>query len=382
MTLIECWECSARISDHAATCPCCGAPYFANPALSSGGSESDGPSVVGDVEAVVAKIEARHHIVRRWPTCLLVTLAVIGAIIASFGLVERIAYLALGVSKKVDVITILLALLIASIAIWVGAMGFFMDRERVLRLRKNIVRAMLVLAGFGVLGILAQITGHNGERVQFKVLDQVFVTLAFAVVALVAHFVARAALQLHERRQRSASAQAGALTQSATGRKVMSGAYPPSPKGIGGWLILVVIGLIVSPLRSTYFLATNYWPLFRDGVWQQLTTPSTEAYHALWAPLIIFEIVGNLGAIALGLFTLWFLFRRSRRTPRLAIAWLTWMTAFVVIDYFAAELIPAVAAQSDTESTKELIRSLVAPAIWVPYFLVSKRVRATFVGPD
>lgn len=159
----------------------------------------------------------------------------------------------------------------------------------------------------------------------------------------------------------------------------MSQTTAPPPKGIGGWLILVVIGLIVSPLKITYFLAINHWPIFRDGAWQQLTTPGTEAYHALWAPLLVFEIVGNLGCIALGLITLWFLVQRSRRTPRLAIIWLTCMTVFVVIDYFAADLIPAIAAQPDPESTKELVRSLVNAAIWIPYFMVSKRVKATFV---
>ena len=159
----------------------------------------------------------------------------------------------------------------------------------------------------------------------------------------------------------------------------MSEAYPPPPpKGIGGWLVLVVMGLIVSPLRITYFLATNHWPIFRDGAWQQLTTPGTEVYHELWAPLLIFEVLGNVGSIALGLVTLWFVFQRSRLTPRMAIAWLTWTTAFVVVDYFAADLIPAVAAQADPGGAKEVVRSLVGAAIWIPYFLVSKRVRATF----
>ena len=159
----------------------------------------------------------------------------------------------------------------------------------------------------------------------------------------------------------------------------MADAYPPPPKGIGGWLILVVIGLIVSPLRIAYYLVTNHWPLFRDGAWLRLTTPGTEAYHVLWAPLLIFEIVGNLGTIVLGLVALWFLVRRSLHTLKLAIVWLTWMTAVVVVDYFAADLIPPIAEQSDPESTKELTRSLVGAAIWIPYFLVSKRVRATFI---
>jgi hypothetical protein len=163
------------------------------------------------------------------------------------------------------------------------------------------------------------------------------------------------------------------------GQQPVSDATALPLKGIGGWLILVVIGLLFSPVRISYFLVTNHWPIFRDGLWPVLTTPGTEAYHVLWAPLITFEIVGNLGSIALALVTLWFLVRKSRRTPVLAISWLMWSAAFVVIDFFAADLIPAVASQSDPDNIKELLRSIVGAAIWVPYFLVSKRVKATFI---
>ena len=150
-------------------------------------------------------------------------------------------------------------------------------------------------------------------------------------------------------------------------------------KGIGGWLIFVVIGLVISPFRIAYFLAAAYWPIFRDDTWHQLTTPGTHAYHALWAPLLCFELIGNLGMMALALVTLVSLLRRKRGTPRLAIAWLAFAAAYVAVDYFVANLIPAVAALPSQESAKELLRSLVVAAIWIPYFLVSKRVEATFV---
>jgi hypothetical protein len=152
------------------------------------------------------------------------------------------------------------------------------------------------------------------------------------------------------------------------------------PKGIGGWLIFVVIGLIISPIRVAYLLATTHWPIFLDGTWEVLTTPGSEAYHPLWAPLVIFEIIGNLGVIALAVVTLWHLVRKSRHTPKLAIIWLAWTAIFIAVDFFAADLIPAVAAESDPGSDRELVRSLVSAAIWIPYFLVSKRVKATFVN--
>lgn len=151
------------------------------------------------------------------------------------------------------------------------------------------------------------------------------------------------------------------------------------PKGLGGWLILVIVGLVISPIRISYFLATTHLPLFYDGTWVELTTFGTNSYDPFWAPLLIFEVVGNVITIVLAIVTLMFVLRRSRHAPRLAIIWLAFTAGFVAVDYFAANLIPAVAAQADVENIKELVRSLVAAGIWIPYFLRSERVKATFV---
>src|SRR5262245_16008382 len=135
----------------------------------------------------------------------------------------------------------------------------------------------------------------------------------------------------------------------------MNEAVSAGPKGVGGWLILVILGLVISSIRIAYFLATAYWPLFRDGGWSELTTVGTAAYHHLWAPLLVFEIVGNVGSIVLAVVTLMLLVKRSKHTPRLAIVWLSWTAGFVAIDFIVADFIPEVTAQADPDSTKELI---------------------------
>jgi uncharacterized membrane protein len=148
---------------------------------------------------------------------------------------------------------------------------------------------------------------------------------------------------------------------------------------IGGWLILVVIGLVVTPIRIGIILVTTHIPIFRDGSWALLTSPGATAYHPYWAPILVFEIIGNLLSMVLAFVTLVHLFRRSKRTPKLAISWYAWGVALVLIDTLAGNLIPAVAAHSDPDEVKEIARSIFAALIWIPYFLVSKRVKATFV---
>lgn len=154
------------------------------------------------------------------------------------------------------------------------------------------------------------------------------------------------------------------------------------PRGIGGWLILPTIGLFVFPLRAAVVLAADYWPLFERGVWASLTSPGGALYHPLWAPVLLYEVCCNVVFIAFAVTLLLLLFRRSRRFPAAFIAFALLNLCFVVSDAALGWQIPAVAARGPEGFAIEIGRSLAVAAIWVPYMLISKRVRNTFrAGP-
>ncbi len=152
------------------------------------------------------------------------------------------------------------------------------------------------------------------------------------------------------------------------------------PSGLGGWLILPMLGLIFTPIKVGAMLATTFYPLFTEGSWEAITTPGSEVYHAMWAPLIIFEIICNSAFLIAAIVLLVFLFQKHHRFPKLMIWYLALNVAFVVTDFFVADLIPAVAAEPDPSSMKELIRVIIGAAIWIPYFLKSVRVKNTFTN--
>jgi hypothetical protein len=144
-------------------------------------------------------------------------------------------------------------------------------------------------------------------------------------------------------------------------------------------LILLAIGLILAPLRVLVFLGKDFAPIFTTKTWSVLTTPGTGAYHPLWGPILMFEGVGNTALIVFSVIVAIYFFQKRRIVPKLMIALLLANVFFVGTDYFVANVIPAVGSQKDVESMTEFARVVIACVIWVPYFLVSKRVKATFV---
>lgn len=153
------------------------------------------------------------------------------------------------------------------------------------------------------------------------------------------------------------------------------------PKGIGGWLILPAIGIILTPLRLLYLLATVHWPLFQDGTWELVTTPGTEFYHELWGPLLVFEIAGNIALLGYSLVLIHLFFTKSYRLPFNYIIFLICALVFVITDHLLFGMIPMEYGEADIEGYSEILRTLLATVIWVPYFLRSERVKNTFVKP-
>jgi hypothetical protein len=152
------------------------------------------------------------------------------------------------------------------------------------------------------------------------------------------------------------------------------------PRGIGGWLILPAIGIVLTPIALTVGIITDILPVFGADVWPVLTTPGSPAYHPLWKPLIIFELVADLLLVAVSIYLLVLFFGKKRRLPKVMIAWLVAMVVVQVVDMLLAMQIPAAADTTESSDYRDLIRSVIACAIWAPYFAVSRRVKNTFVG--
>jgi len=153
-------------------------------------------------------------------------------------------------------------------------------------------------------------------------------------------------------------------------------------QGLGGWLVLVGIGTVLAPIRMAGLLFVGYAPMFSDGVWASLMTNGSVSYNPLLALLISGEIIVN-SAIFLASCYLVFLFFERRLLFPLIFVYVTLASfIFVVLDSLLASLIVPGQPIFDLETTKSIAQSLIMVAVWIPYMLTSKRVKATFIVPS
>jgi len=148
---------------------------------------------------------------------------------------------------------------------------------------------------------------------------------------------------------------------------------------IGGWLILFAIGLVIYPVRAAFSIATHILPAFSPATWAILTSPGAEGYHPLWKPLLIIELGVNSLLAACAVWLLVWFFRRRRMAPMLAIAFLAFNFAYVGLDAVFARNLPGMEQTVAIATLMDVVRTGVACLIWMPYFVVSRRVKRTFV---
>jgi hypothetical protein len=148
-------------------------------------------------------------------------------------------------------------------------------------------------------------------------------------------------------------------------------------EGIGGWLSLVTIQHLTRPIAFAINLINSGGPILNITTWRSLTDPDGTAYHPYWASTLYFETLANmLGLVFSGVLIV--LFFKKRAVWRYCyIALVAFVIIVGVIDIWLMQQIP-VTKSAVGGSMRGLAGTIGASLIWVPYCLVSRRVKATF----
>jgi hypothetical protein len=156
--------------------------------------------------------------------------------------------------------------------------------------------------------------------------------------------------------------------------------YPPSlpqelPSGLGGWLVLVAIGLVVRPLVGIGALRQTA-PMLAVGAWDAFASPGSPQYHPLWSTLMLFELVANSALVTANILLLVFFFQRRRIFPQAFIFLLIAHAAIALADFALGKAVFGPGASGS--SPPQVFAMAVTGGLWITYMLRSTRVKLTF----
>lgn len=152
--------------------------------------------------------------------------------------------------------------------------------------------------------------------------------------------------------------------------------------GLEGWLAWFIVGQFLSLFITTYgFFASGFLSTSEIATINQYQSGLGDTLQTLTA----FENIAILVSVALSVTTLVLLFRRRKLAKPFAIALLVFTAVYGIIDYTIASSLVNSSAIFQTASIQTFMskysgdvgRDLLVAFVWVPYFLVSKRVKST-----
>ncbi|MEH6348112.1 MAG: DUF2569 domain-containing protein, partial [Bermanella sp.] len=102
-------------------------------------------------------------------------------------------------------------------------------------------------------------------------------------------------------------------------------------------------------------------------------------YNVMWAPLLIGEIVFNSLMVLVSVYLIYLFFTKHYWFPKVYIIIISIALVFIPLDAWLLKIVMPNEPMFGPDTIKELARTLVGAVIWVPYMLLSKRVKATFI---
>ncbi len=152
------------------------------------------------------------------------------------------------------------------------------------------------------------------------------------------------------------------------------------PKWLWGWLIIVIIGILISPLIPLWHIEEIFIVWLNDWTLAQVINPEKSWYIDWVLSILIFEFFINFLQIILSMVLIYLFFGKHKLFPLLFQISLIISFLFILFDTIYANIIYEYEnSEYVIMEYADSIRAFIYLLIWLPYMHVSRRVKNTFV---
>jgi hypothetical protein len=143
---------------------------------------------------------------------------------------------------------------------------------------------------------------------------------------------------------------------------------------IGGWLVLVAIGLVLTALAAVFREFSDN--IFSLHTWTLYGGSQHEFNYKL---ALVYQLVGDTILTCYAVFCLVLLLNKRDILPPFIIGYFIYGVVFLTLKIIVVQ--PLNKATLTNDSISVAVRSFVIAAIWISYFKKSTRVEETFIVP-
>lgn len=157
--------------------------------------------------------------------------------------------------------------------------------------------------------------------------------------------------------------------------------YDPEPlrphmnRPIDGWLILIGIGLVLTPgLMLFQFIGLWNEGIYQSATWLTISTSDDFTFRLVGKFIMIFEGLGNVILFLFSISTIYLFIKRRSSIPKVMVVYYSVFFLFLLFDAVLVNII----SPEEQILNEEFYKSIIKCVIWVPYFMYSERVKDTF----
>lgn len=150
-------------------------------------------------------------------------------------------------------------------------------------------------------------------------------------------------------------------------------------KPITGTLYIALFATIAAPFLTLNSFRSTILPFSFNETWMAISDKTLETFNPQWMNLVYFEFTCNIILFIYTVLLVVLFIQKRRKYATYIIVYFIAKIVFITFIMYFQTVIKGPPTPTMSQITGIAFRSLLFTGMWVPYFLLSEKVRETFL---